>query len=298
MPRRLSLSSALGLISLAAFLVLATGCGGSSSAKSSSGAGKTRVDAKGIEQVWVPAGSFEMGTDATAIEKLKQDPLIGQFVELDNDVPAHQVTLTHGYWLDKHEVTNEAFRAFADAGGYKQKALWSQAGWKWLSGQNAARLPQQCAGTAPNDPAVCVSWYEAEAYAAWRGGRLPTEAEWEYAARGPDSRVYPWGNEFDPKRCNVVDSTGLEPVGSYPDAASWVGALDLAGNAMEWVQDWLAPYTSAPATDPTGPATGSIKVEKGGWWGAPSYTARAAYRHYEDAPAYSDGHIGFRILSQ
>jgi formylglycine-generating enzyme required for sulfatase activity len=90
-------------------------------------------------------------------------------------------------------------------------------------------------------------------------------------------------------------------VRSYPAGASWVGALDLAGNAMEWVADWysLTDHAAGVDEDPTGPATGSLKIEKGGWWGAPdpAYVSRAAYRHFEDPPTYADHHIGFRIVS-
>ena len=147
---------------------------------------------------------------------------------------------------------------------------------------------------------MCLTWFEAEAYAAWRGGRLPTEAEWEYAARGPESPVYPWGDTFDRDKANVLNSVSPKPVGSYPTGVSWVGANDMAGNAMEWVSDWLGVdyYASSPATDPTGPATGTTKVEKGGWWGSNEFVARSAYRHYEDPPTYGDKHIGFRVASQ
>src|SRR5690606_34310947 len=112
-------------------------------------------------------------------------------------------------------------------------------------------------------PKVCITWYEAEAYASWRGGRLPTEAEWEFAARGADSLIYPWGNEWDTTLANVEESEGLMPVGSYPDGVSWVGAQDMAGNAMEWVADWLgSSYRGLldQTENPTGPETGRIKV--------------------------------------
>ncbi len=111
-------------------------------------------------------------------------------------------------------------------------------------------------------------------------------------------RSIPWGDAWDPAKANVVGSTGPTPVGTHPTGASWVGAQDMAGNAMEWVSDWLAPYTAAPATDPAGPAEGTIKVEKGGWWGSNPFVARSAYRHYEDPPTYGDEHIGFRVVSQ
>ncbi len=149
-------------------------------------------------------------------------------------------------------------------------------------------------------PRVCVTWYEAEAYAAWRGGQLPTEAQWEFAARGSESRVYPWGDEWDASKANVVDSSGLTAVGAYPEGVSWVGAYDMAGNAMEWVQDWLSStyYAKSPKDDPTGAASGSKKVEKGGWWGSNPYVARSAYKHFEDPPTYQDHHIGFRVVTE
>jgi len=264
-------------------------------------AGETRIDGWGIEQVWVPAGSFTMGTTADAIAALTAgDPPDWVVTEFPSEEPAHEVRLSRGYWLDRTEVTNDAFSAFVEAGGYTNRTLWSDEGLIWLAGKDTARLPLHCQGDVPDHPRMCLTWYEAEAYATWRAGRLPTEAEWEYAARGPDSNTYPWGNRFDIDRANVVDSVGPKPVGSYPDGASWVGAEDMAGNAMEWVSDWLGEtyYESSPLDDPTGPTIGSKKVEKGGWWGSNEFVARSAYRHYEDPPTYGDKHIGFRVVSQ
>ena len=242
-----------------------------------------------------------MGTDAKAIAALEaQSPPDWVSPEFPSEQPAHEVTLTKGYWIDKDEVTNAAFAAFVDAGGYTNQALWSAEGWSWLGGKKASSLPLHCQGDVAEHPRMCLTWFEAEAYAAWRGGRLPTEAEWEYAARGPKSTVYPWGDTFDREKANVLNSVAPKPVGSYPTGASWVGANDMAGNAMEWVADWLAVdyYATSPKTDPTGPATGTIKVEKGGWWGSNEFVARSAYRHYEDPPTYGDKHIGFRVASQ
>jgi formylglycine-generating enzyme required for sulfatase activity len=262
--------------------------------------GQTRLDAAGIQQVWVPPGTFQMGTDqATIQELLALSPPAWVLREFASEQPQHEVRLTTGYWIDKYEVTNQAFQAFVDAGGYAHQEYWSEAGWQWLSQQSPDSLSRSCQGEAPNLPRRCVTWYEAEAYAHWRGGRLPTEAEWEFAARGPQSLRYPWGNQFNSQLCNVVDSQGPVAVGSYPGGASWVGALDMAGNAMEWVQDWLDVkyYQQDVSVDPTGPASGRIKIEKGGWWGSNLFVARAAYRHYEDPPVYYDAHIGFRIVS-
>jgi formylglycine-generating enzyme required for sulfatase activity len=286
-------------------LLFETGCRGFPAAfaptmppASAPAAGDVRMDRRGIEQVWVEAGAFQMGTDAETIRALTDlhpPPfVVGEF-ELEQ--PQHEVRLTHGYWIDKYEVTNRSFRAFVEDGGYADRAYWSAEGWDWLQGQPVEMLPIYCQGNVPGNPVACVTWYEAEAYARWRGGRLPTEAEWEYAARGPESRMYPWGNEFDPDRCNLVAAASLKPVGGYPAGASWVGALDMAGNVMEWVQDWLAPYPAEAAIDPAGPATGRVKVEKGGWWGGSFFVARSAYRHFEDPPDYQDFHIGFRIVT-
>ena len=269
-------------------------CGGGSPA-----AGDARHDRAGIAQVWVPAGAFRMGTDAGAVAALRrEDPPAWVAGAIDAEVPAHDVRLSKGYWIDTYEVTNEAFTAFVADGGYAKRELWSDEGWAWVGKQPKGSLPAACAGAGPRLPRRCVTWFEAEAYARWRGGRLPTEAEWEFAARGPEARRYPWGNDFDAAKCNVVDSKGAVEVGIYARGASWVGALDMAGNAMEWVQDWRARYSAdGVAVDPSGPASGAVKVEKGGWWGSNRFVARSAYRHFEDPPDYQDHHIGFRVVT-
>jgi formylglycine-generating enzyme required for sulfatase activity len=256
--------------------------------------GDTRRDSRGIEQVWVPPGSFMMGSDGGD----------GLFVpqwaarEPASEAPQHRVEITTGFWLDKFEVTNAAFQAFIDDGGYEHETYWSLEGWDWLSHQ-IVKPPRDCEGSAPDQPRACITWFEAEAYANWRGGRLPTEAEWEYAARGPESLIFPWGNTWNPALANVVDSQGSLPVGSFPGGASWVGSLDMSGNLMEWVADWLDVhyYETSPIQDPPGPESGFRKVEKGGWWGSVPFVARASYRHFEDPPEYQDHHIGVRILS-
>jgi formylglycine-generating enzyme required for sulfatase activity len=262
---------------------------------------QARLDEKGIEQVWVPAGSFMIGTSEEDAQALLAIVPVSNWLQyaLDRERPQHEVRIQEGFWLDRFEVTNAAFQAFIDDNGYEKAEYWSEAGWKWLSKQSPGSRPKQ-AGSKPNVPRNNVTWYEAEAYAHWRGGRLPTEAEWEYAARGPDALIYPWGNEFDTSLCNVVQSSGLKPVGSYPRGSSWVNALDMAGNVMEWVQDWydIDYYKLTVRDDPLGPETGQVKVEKGGWFSGPRGTARSAYGHYEDPPTYSDDHIGFRINSR
>lgn len=255
-------------------------------------AGTVRLDRKGIDQVWVPAGEFVMGTaDTTGLNP----PAWARRV-MDSEMPAHPVRLTKGYWIDKFEVTSAAFEAFVEAGGYESPEYWSESGRMWLERVG----PSETCGAGPEHPVACVTWYEAEAYAAWRGGRLPTDAEWEYAARGPESHIYPWGDDWDESRANVVDSEGTTAVGSYPGGVSWVGAHDMSGNVMEWVSDWLTLdyYQDALMIDPQGPESGRIKIEKGGWWGSNPFVARAAYHHFEDPPVYKDGHIGFRIVTE
>ena len=258
-------------------------------------AGSERIDAFGITQVWVPRGSFTMGTaDAETL-----DPPGFALEELAGEQPAHDVTITTGFWMDKYEVTNEAYAAFIAAGAYEDPACWSEQGWEWRQSRGD-RIPVTCGGAAPDHPRACVTWIESEAYAIWRGAALPTEAQWEYAARGRRSLIYPWGNEWDAQRANVVDATATVPVGSFPNGDSWVGAHDMSGNVMEWVADWLSfeYYADSPSEDPQGPAQGRVKVEKGGWWGSVPYVARAAYRHFEDSPRYQDEHIGFRVVSR
>jgi formylglycine-generating enzyme required for sulfatase activity len=289
-------AAVVGLAALALWL----GCGGPPRSGGAFTAGQVRRDGAGVEQVWVPPGSFLMGSDDATLRELRAlHPPAWVAGELPSERPQHRVRLTTGYWIDRFEVTNAAFQAFVAARGYERPELWSEGGRRWLQEQDRTLLPVSCVEPVGDHPRVCVTWFEAEAYAAWRGGRLPTEAQWEYAARGPESRRYPWGDVFDPRRCNVVDSRGPEPVGSHPDGASWVGAQDMAGNAMEWVQDWLDPtyYRRGEMENPAGPADGRVKVEKGGWWGSNPVVARSAYRHFEDPPTYGDKHIGFRIVS-
>ena len=262
-------------------------------------AGFDRTDARGIEQTWVGPGTFLMGTDETDPSG-EQAPPDWARSELAAERPQHEVSLSTGYWIDKTEVTNAAYQAFIDDAGYANQANWSEAGWEWVTSSRPVETPiPSCTVVEPTMPRVCITWYEAEAYATWRGGVLPTEAQWEFAARGPSSVIFPWGDAWDPAKANVVDSTALTPVASYPEGASWVGALEMAGNAMEWVADWYSGsyYKQEVRDDPTGPKLGSKKVEKGGWWGAVPYVARSAYRHFEDPPTYQDHHIGVRIVS-
>jgi iron(II)-dependent oxidoreductase len=259
------------------------------------GLGTKRTDAHGIAQVYVPAGCFQTGSTDQQVAALNEQYRTSYF---NNELPQHQVCLTQGYWLDTYEVTNAAYQAFIDAGGNTTRDYWSDAGWSWKDSRTA---PDDCesAYNDPQQPRVCVSWYEAEAYAKWRGGRLPTEAEWEYAARGPDALIYPWGNTWDGSKANTAENEygKTTPVGSYESGKSWVGAYDLAGNAWEWVADWYSDtyYQQQVKDDPTGSASGPYRVVRGGSWSHYLSYARAVSRD-SFIPVGRDCCLGFRVV--
>jgi serine/threonine-protein kinase len=207
--------------------------------------------ADGMVMVYVPAGEFLMGlSDAD-----------GQAD--DDEKPQHTVYLD-GYWIDRTEVTNAEYRKCVEAEACRKPGCWDDENYN-----------------APDQPVVCVTWDDAQSYATWVGGRLPTEAEWEKAARGADGRIYPWGDEFDGSRLNYCDrnctvdwkDTSADdgyavtaPVGSYPAGASPYGALDMAGNVWEWVADRYEEgyYARSPARNPQGPDAGDYRVLRGG----------------------------------
>jgi formylglycine-generating enzyme required for sulfatase activity len=185
----------------------------------------------------VPAGPFLMGSDK------------GQDREAyDDELPQHPVDLP-AYSVSKYPVTNAQYAAFVQDGGYSESRYWTGAGWRW-KGDRAGPETRRGVYDLPNHPVVNVSWYEAVAFCRWlterlrEAGvlgvdeevRLPTEAEWEKAARGSDGRIYPWGNEADPNRTNCND-TGIDTtsaVGCFPGGASPYGVADLSGNVWEW----------------------------------------------------------------
>jgi len=166
-----------------------------------------------------------------------------------------KMCFSEGYWIDKTDVTNVAYQKFIDAGGYEQQGTWwSDTGWSWLHSISVDRPHNYDGFTDPQQPRVGEMWYEAYAYCRWRGARLPTEPEWEYAARGPNVPAYPWGNTFDPSKAVYDGNSGGKsaPVGSKPDGASWVGALDMSGNVFQWTS------TIYEEDDPTNPKSAGI----------------------------------------
>jgi len=161
-----------------------------------------------------------------------------------------------------------------------------------------------------DQPVVCVDWFQAHSYCEWAGGRLPTEAEWEYAARGLERLIFPWGDIFDGTRLNYCDAncdfdwaltddtfddgyTYTAPVGRFPAGASWCGALDMAGNVHEWVADWYASYSSERQVNPKGPTAGENRVWRGGSWNCPRTFTRSAFRD-DSPPGTSNDIVGIR----
>ena len=226
----------------------------------------------------VPAGCFTMGTTETQLDYALT--LLDRAGFYRDEQPAHQQCFSEPFWIDLYEVTNEYY---------------GSSGW-WRRHDH---------------PRESLTWFEADAYCKARGARLPTEAEWEYAARGPDNLVYPWGNTFDGTRLNFCDlnctvpgadpsfDDGYQttaPVGSFPAGASWVGALDMSGNVWEWVNSLLEDYPYTPVdgreVDAEQDST-SLRMVRGGARLDPSYVVRSANRN-ERMPTDSTAVYGLR----
>ena len=193
--------------------------------------------------VYVPEGYFQMGQTSSEAEDQK---------------PMHFV-YTSAYFIDKYEVSNAEYKKFLDATGHVKPKYWDD-----------ERFNQ------PDQPVVGISWFDAMAYSRWKGRRLPTEAEWEKAARGNDGRLYPWGEKWSlGKKLYFVNVYGLEdryeftaPVHYYASGASPFGALNMVGNVWEWCLDWYDKdyYRISPELDPEGPEPRQMKVLRGGSW--------------------------------
>jgi len=216
--------------------------------------------------VEIPAGPFIMGNNNG-----RQD-----------EAPAHEVDVL-AFEIDKFEVTNADFARFVGATGYQTDA----------EKMGLSRTWRDAAEGKDNHPVVYVSWNDAVAYCKWVGKRLPTEAEWEKAARGTDERLYPWGNEYDSKKVNGQDSgiRGTTAVGSFADGASPYGVLDMAGNVWEWTSDW---YEAYPGSSYQSPYYGQqFKVLRGGGWFETADFLRTTTRNATSDTAANDD-LGFR----
>lgn len=213
--------------------------------------------------------------------------------------PMHFVALD-AFLIDKHPVTNRMFSQFLNEVGNQVES-----GTKWFedSAKNARlRWSGSCWLVMRNyseHPIVSVSWYGAVAYCRWVGGRLPTEAEWEKAARGFDDRIYPWGNEAPThEHANYQGSQiNTSPVGNLPKGASSFGLLDMAGNVWEWVSDWYEPdyYIRSVLINPRGPDSGVTKVMRGGSWFNIERHLKVSYRSYSN-PGTCTANLGFRCV--
>jgi formylglycine-generating enzyme len=224
-----------------------------------------------VELVLIPAGEFTMGHNSGY-----------------DTLPVHRIHLP-AFYIDKYEVTNKRYKRFIDATGYK--VPWSQDPavaayvWDWQK-----RMYPEGKG---DDPVVLVSWDDAKAFCTWAGKRLPTEAEWEKAARGPKGKPYPWGNDWANSKANTSES-GLKqttPLGSFKEDVSEYGVHDLAGNISEWVEEWFAPYQGNPMTSYE--ERNKYKVLRGGSWDYAHSIANGYHRQYA-LPQSQMTAIGFR----
>jgi len=262
-------------LSVSLLVCAASACGRIGPARPTTAAGDVRVrPADGMPMVYVPPGEFEMGSAAG--ERDQQPP--------------HVVALD-AFWIDRTEVTNGQYEQCVEAGGCDPPA---ETG-------SYTRDSYYGDGAFVDYPVIYVSWDQAAAYCAWAGARLPTEAEWEYAARGSEGRTYPWGSDLpDCRKANYWGADGgcvgdTAAVGAYPAGASWCGAQDLAGNVWEWVADWYASdyYARSPARNPTGPASGESRVVRGGSWYHYRHLLQSTLRNYH-APGHRSHLVGFR----
>ena len=267
-----------------------------------------------MEFVLVPPGQFMMGSDEAEARP--------------HEKPVHRVTISRPYYIGKYDVTVAQFRRFAETAKYETECErggnkgWTVKDGKWQGDVAGINWKQPGFEQTPEHPVVLVTWNDAQAFTAWlsklsdRDIRLLTEAQWEYAARGPGSPKYPWSDKWDGTKANHGDvslkNTGFtqwgctsdndgyaytSPVGVYKNA-SWCGAYDMAGNVCQWCADWFDDkyYQNSPTVDPKGPASGGDRVLRGSSWSVSPDYCRAALRH-RSSPGNRDAIIGFRVAA-
>ena len=237
----------------------------------------TRIsDIDGMVMVYVPEGDFEMGSnDGDGTEQ-----------------PIHTVYLD-AFWIDRTEVTNAMYADCVATGSCTEP--YSRESYTYNSYYGNSQFDDY--------PVINVDWNQAQAYCEWAGKRLPSEAEWEKAARGTDGRTYPWGDAID---CSMANYSGKDgrcvgdttTAGSYPQGASSYGALDMAGNVWEWVADWYSNeyYGNSPSKNPNGPSSGGNRILRGGSWHIGDNSARSANRDAESPDSVGNS-IGFRCAA-
>jgi formylglycine-generating enzyme required for sulfatase activity len=241
------------------------------------------MPAPDAEAVTVPAGPFVLGSDDVDTEGRARE--FGSRRPWYLDEHPRQTRELGAFRIDRTEVTEAAYQVFVRAIRYPPPPHWTG---------------DPPAPPRPELPVVNVNWMDAQNFCHWRGARLPSEMEWEKAARGPDGRVYPWGDAFDRERANVGQAGGLAPAGHFAESAGPYGALDMAGNAWEWTSSWYEPY---PGNTLDSPLYGHRqKVLRGGGAGEPgghylleALVTRGSYRFPMD-PRVKVADVGFRCV--
>lgn len=230
-----------------------------------------------VEMVLVPPGCFMMGSTTEQVEEvIKQEVKDGRSENIARDfteieLPSSKICLDKPFWIDRTEVPQAQFKKF----------------------DGITELPPRFPGDF--SPVTNITWFEARDYCVKRGARLPTEAEWEYAARGPDSLIYPWGNEFDSSKVVSDPSSASSPayIGSIPEGASWVGALDMSGNVSEWTNSLSKPYPYKADDGREDSNASGTRINRGGSVSGSSPYLRTALRSAVN-PAVTFLFVGLR----